>query len=280
MTLRLLTTSIAALILTACGNPQTKNKAAPTAPADINVRATSDLQAPDTIIGATFVPNSVASWFGHIIMIDEKGRLHRSTTDSEVRLVDSGKYKSVLGLARIKQAGVFLAITQKGVLKAFIEADDEGNFKGLPISIGDGQRLTAFCDSEVPNTDTILALDKSGKVQSFNINITDNASVNLDAQGPTGASDCTAPMFNSEDSLDMMDDSDHMAINMEDKTMTVSITNGLSISGIKSPSVTTVTTANMGSVFNNGLVLVAEKGTGRIVLISRDYFIEALGGQE
>ena len=279
MALRLFTTSVIALVLTACGNPQTKSES-PATPADINVRATSDLEAPNTIIAATFVPNSVASWFGHIIMIDEKGRLHRSTTDSKVRLVDSGKYKSILGLARIKQAGVFLAITQKGALKAFIEADDDGNFKNLPISIGDGLRLTEFCDSAAPNTDSILAIDTSGKVQSFAITITDNTSVDLKALGPTGQDGCKAPMFNSDSSLDMMDDSDHMAVDIDGKKMSVSVINGLSISGIKSPSFTTVTTANMGSVFNNGLVLVAEKDTGRVVLIARDYFIEALGGQE
>ena len=279
MTLRLLTTSIAALILTACGNAQTKNKAA-TAPADILIRATSDLEAPDTIIAATFVPNSVASWFGHIIMIDEKGRLHRSTTDSQVHLVDGGKYKSVLGLARIKQAGVFLAITQKNGLKAFIEADDDGNFKALPISIADDLRLTEFCNSAVPNTNSILAIDKSGEVQSFNVTITDNASVTLYAVAPTGEESCKAPTFDSNSSLDMLENSDHMAVDMDGKKISVSITNGLSIAGIKSPSFTTVTTANMGSVFNNGLVLVAEKDTGRIVLISRDYFIEALNGQE
>ena len=49
--------------------------------ADITLRATSDIQTPSPIKAASFVPNSVASWLGHIILLDEKGTLHRTTTD-------------------------------------------------------------------------------------------------------------------------------------------------------------------------------------------------------
>jgi len=277
MFLRSFTLSVTIVALSACNNNQKSSESVATSiPADIIVRATSELNAPSPIMGATFVPNSVASWLGHIIMIDKSGNLHRSTSDSKVRLIDEGNYKSVIGLARIKQPGVFLAITQNGTLKAFIEADDEGNFKALPISIDDSLRLSEFCANVMPLTDTIMAVDKDNKVYALPVDIADNASVTLGDVTPTANTSCAALTYDTDKSLELKEGSSYLSVNVSNQMKTMSISHGLSIAGIDTPAFATATSANMGSVFRNGVVLVSEKDSGRIVLIARDYFIDSL----
>ena len=54
------------------------------------------------------------------------------------------------------------------------------------------------------------------------------------------------------------------------------VTNGLSIGGIKTAGFVTATSANMGSVYNEGVILVADKTEGRLVLISLAYALKEL----
>jgi len=67
-----------------------------------------------------------------------------------------------------------------------------------------------------------------------------------------------------------------LTITHDGKDMTMDITNGLSIGGIESAGFVTVTTANMGSVFNEGVLLVADSNEGRLILISRAYALKEL----
>ena len=271
----------AILALTACQNKGSDNNDLAQTSADIVVRATSELNAPAPIVKATFVPNSVATWLGHIIMIDTDGNLHRATTDSQVNLIDKGDYSSVIGLARIKQPGVFLAITKAGSLKAYIESDDDGNFKALPVSINDGTRLTEFCQSTLPHEDVIWAINNNDMVTSYKIDVTDNASVAIASLDDTAKTKACAPLtYDGEESLTIADDAPHLTAQVNAETKSVSITNGLSIAGISNPAYVGATSVNMGSVFRDGVILTTEKDSGRIVLIARDYFVEALQSQE
>lgn len=278
MKLRSITFAAIAAILTACGNPQTKGAVSPSLPAtDITVNSTSEISAPAPIILATFVPNSVASWLGHIIMIDEDGNLHRSTTDSQTHLVEKGNFTSAIGLGRIKKPGVFLAVNKKGTLKAFIEADNEGNFKPLPVSIDDNTRLTVFCQNSTPSPNSMWAVSSGGDVTEYNVLITDNASVAIEPKETRGQKEACTPLTYDEDqSIGVDIKSRYLTIETKGQTKTVSITNGLSIAGISNPAYASATTANMGSVFRDGVVLINEKNSGRIVLIARDYFKDAV----
>lgn len=268
----------AILALSACQNEGVKKKSQANIPAaDIVVRATSELNAPASIITATFVPNSVASWLGHIIMIDKNGNLHRSTSDSKVSLIDKGNYSSVIGLARIKQPGVFLAVTESGSLKAFIESDDEGNFKALPISINDGMRLSKFCSNSMAQGNKIWAISDNNLTAGFTVNVTDNASVAIEPSETDAKSAACAPLtYDANNTLSLDKASPHLSALIEGEAKTVSITNGLSIAGVTNLSHIAVTTANMGSVFNNGVILASDADSGRIVLIARDYFVDTL----
>ena len=256
------------VLLTACQNGEDASTSAAqnSAPADITVRATADFMAPAPIIGGTVVPNSTASWLGHLILLDENGRLHRATADSrETETVALGKYRDVVGLARKKQAGIFFALGQGGNIKGFIETDDEGNFGPLAISYGDLD-IERFCHVETPQADSVRALTSGGELIVLKADIFEDTSAALTQEKALGT-DCSAFITRQGSSL---------AYNGK----TVGITNGLSIAALDTPGFVMSTQANMGSVYNQGLILAADRESGRVVLISRSYFMKEVGIQE
>jgi len=250
-------------------------------PADITLRATSDILTPSPIKAATFVPNSVASWLGHIILLDEKGALHRATTDSaDTDVVALGKYTDVIGLSREKKSGVFLALTPQGQIKAFVQTDDEGNFSPLAVSQGE-MGYARFCASTEPNGGTIWAETTSGVAQKITVGIFEDTSVTLKSMPPlSGDVDlCKAKRtlkLGADYSLKPDDASSNLTLSNGKKNLSVVITNGLSIGGVKTAGFVTVTNANMGSVFNEGVILVADENQGRLVLISLAYALKEL----
>lgn len=248
---------------------------------DITLRATSDIQTPSPVQAASFVPNSVASWLGHIILVDEKGTLHRSTTDSaETDVVALGKYVDVIGLLREKKSGVFLALTPQGQIKAFIQTDDEGNFGPMAVS-QQGENYSRFCTSAEPSSSIIWAETTSGVAKKLMVGIFENTSVTLKSVSPLSedvdlcSADKTLKLGASY-TLKPDNNSTHLTLSKDNVELTVKITNGLSIRGIKNAGFVTVTNANMGSVFNEGVMLIAERDQGRLVLISRSYALKEL----
>lgn len=276
-------TALSILIgLSACQSDDKASVAStPEAPADIILRATSDIQTPSPIKAASFVPNSVASWLGHIILLDDKGTLHRATTDSaDTDVVALGKYADVIGLAREKRSGVFLALTPQGQIKAFVQTDDEGNFGPMAVSIGD-MSFERFCSSSTPSADFIWVKTTAKQSQKLSIETFEDTSVTFsEAELVDGELDpCAANnALNLSETQTIKPDgaSTGLILNSDGKTQTVSITNGLSIGQINDAGFVTVTTANMGSVYNEGVLLIAEKNEGRLVLISRAYALKEI----
>jgi len=274
-----------AIALTACQSGETSPKEEASkndkAAADFTLRATSDIQTPSPIKAATFVPNSVATWLGHIILLDNKGTLHRATTDSaETDVVALGKYADVIGLAREKKSGVFLALTPQGQIKAFIQIDNEGNFGPLAVSQGD-ESFERFCATATLSGFEIWARTTSRISQKLAVEIFEETSVTLSKEdvedGETDPCAANNALSLSETYQIKPDNADSsLIIASDDNTMTVDITNGLSIGGMSDAGFVTVTSANMGSVFNEGVILVADETQGRLVLISRGYALKEL----
>jgi len=257
--------------------PKAKSKAA----ADVTLRATSDIQTPLPIKAATFVPNSVASWLGHIILLDEKGTLHRATTDSaNTDVVALGRYADVIGLARDQQSGVFLALTPQGQIKAFVQSDNEGNFSPLAVSQGE-EKFERFCATATPSGSVIWARTTSRSSQKLAVEIFEDTSVTLTPAKVTeeDIDPCAANnALNLNETYSVKPDSAGagLIIASDDKTMTVEITNGLSIGGMSDAGFVTLTSANMGSVFAEGVLLVADETQRRLVLISLAYALKEL----
>ena len=249
--------------------------------ADITLRATSDIRTPAPIKAATFVPNSVASWLGHIILLDDKGKLHRATTDSlETEVVALGRYADVIGLARDKKSGVFLALTPQGQIKAFVESDNEGNFSPLAVS-QNLQVFERFCASAKPSGAFIWAETEAGQSEKIAVDVFEDSSVTL-SESKIAKDDID--ICKANDALKLgagysigPDDKGAGLILDDDKNrMTMDVMNGLSIQGVKDAGFVTVTSSNMGSVFNQGAILIAEQDEGRLVLIARGYALKEL----
>ncbi|WP_026940551.1 hypothetical protein [Hellea balneolensis] len=273
--------AISALIsLMACQSGERSKSEIEATEADIVLRATTDIQTPSPIRAATFVPNSVASWLGHIILLDNKGTLHRATTDSsETDIVALGKYDDVIGLAREKQSGVFLALTPQGKIKAFVQSDNDGNFSPLAVSQGD-ESFERFCASAELSGDTIWAVSTRKDVQKLTVEIFEDTSLSL-SKSEVKIDDNNNCMSNNalhinENFVLKPGSSNGLVLSSDKVNKTVEITNGLSINGIKEVGLVSVTSANMGSVFNEGVVLVADENEGRLVLISRAYALNEL----
>jgi len=269
------------LTLASCQSDDKTPKSRSTeAAADISLRATTDIITPSPIKAASFVPNSVASWLGHIILLDDKGALHRATTDSaKTEIVALGKYTDVMGLAREKKSGVFLALTSRGDVKAFVQSDDEGNF--MPIAVSqDTYSIERFCASADPTGDRVWAQTAKGD-RVFSIDIFEDTSLSIN-EATSEADETNLCKANSalnlgpDYTLKPNNESAHLTLSKGEKDLSAEITNGLSIGGIETAGFVTVTNANMGSVFNEGVILVADENQGRLVLISLAYALKEL----
>ena len=275
--------STAFLTLAACQGGENEKRINPSAGATsyITLRATTSIETPAPIMAATFVPNSVASWLGHIILLDNTGKLHRVTTNSaETEMVALGKYSDVIGLSREKQSGAFLALTPQGNIKAFVQTDDEGNFGPMAVSQG-GENFERFCTASKPNDAVIWAQTTSKESQKLSFEIFEDTSITLTqldiSAGETDPCGVSNALMLTEAFAVKANESDPLLTLISDEeTLSVTITNGLSIEGIKNPGFVTVTSANMGSVFSEGVVLVAEDNENRVVLLSRDYVSKEL----
>jgi len=265
------------LCLSACQNSDPQSTASePEVKADISLRATSDMQAPAQIVTASFVPNNVATWLGHIILLDKAGTLHRATTNSsKTEIVTMGKYQDVIGLVRDNAAGVFLALDTKGHIKAFIEADEEGNFKPMAISYGD-LKVKRFCQTPSPEPDKIYAKTLKGITLVLSPEFFEDTSVAITHKPSQETTPCDTPI---SDGLNLNVSADHEFIvqRKNDTDRTISIDTGLSIAAMVAPGFIQETTLNMGSVYNKGLILAGDKNSGRLVLISREYAAKELG---
>lgn len=272
--------------LSACKNAETSSSEKGPASengeaADITLRATSDVQTVAPIKAASFVPNSVASWLGHIILLDEKGTLHRATTDSvEADIVAIGKYSDVIGLLRDQQSGVFLVLNPQGQVKAFVQIDDEGNFGPMAVSMGDID-VKQFCPATSPIENVLWVRTTSNTSLKLSVETFEDVSVTLSETDfdPNETDPCLSSSLNLSEVYSVKADNSSagLLLNSGNKTMTVGITDGLSIGQIEDAGFVTLTTANMGSVYNEGLLLVAEKDKNRIVLISRAYALKEIG---
>lgn len=262
------------LALLACqGEPKSAGQAPLGGSADMELRATSDLYAPAPIIKVSFVPNNVATWLGHIIMVDKKGDLHRASTNTKVIPIATGNYADVIGLDRPNKAGAFLALSRSGTLRAFIEADNEGNFKTIPLS-APNTTIKSFCQTSDAYESRIWARTDKDMPAAFDIEFIDVIGAKLtpapDADKDTA---CQALGIKTEGpTLSVKTNSPYLHIG----DIKAAMMNGLSIEGLTTPAYATLTHENMGSVFADGVIIAADSETGRLVLIARSYVLNEL----
>ena len=239
----------------------------------MELRATSDIFAPAPIKQLSFVPNNVASWLGHIIMVDANGDLHRATTNSQVIAVKQGNYVDVIGLDRPNKAGAFLALTQDKTVHAFIEADNEGNFKSIPVTQAKIP-IKSFCQSNNAPENQLWARTQKGEIAAYDIMFLEESSAVLIHKPDVAGKSACEPLTLKSGELALAVKPNSPFVHFDDKK--AEIIKGLSIEGMTTPGYAALTHENMGSVFADGILITADSETGRLIFIARSYIMKAM----
>lgn len=318
LTLSACAAALAALSLPACNQNDSVERLAAADADSAPLMATHAFDIPAPAISIAFSPNDVASWLGIIATVDAQGRLVTTNIEGrDTRSHGAGPYVSVMGLSRIKQPAAFLALSEDGKLRPFIEADSDGNFKALPVS-SDAPPLSSLCDKPGGVTDTFTAITKDGKLVRLSASIDSSAAITattmdgkakagtkclthgettyvlgeekLDiiggpsvktGSGVTGMTVVPAMTSKSADRLVLSYDSGAPLRVFDAETLdpvgNYTIGKGLSIAGLdRAIGVSATTSPFGGSAFNEGLVAISDAASGRLVILSRSYILNAV----
>ncbi len=306
-----LLTGAALAILAAC------NQAMPEAPeAEAQkLSATHAIDTPAPVAALAFSPNDVASWLGAIAMVTDAGAL--LITDIEgvkPKPQSGGPFVDVIGANRDGQPALFLALTDTGELRPFIEADDEGNFKALPIS-NEAKEIAVLCKPADGLSDTLTVISAAGDITTLSAEIGASAVLRrAEALGKAkGASACVTAgdqvftlsgnklseadgksvtvnagvtglaIFKAETATYIATSkagSAAMSLYNADSLSpvgTFDIASGLSIGGLDGASgVWATSEAYGGSGFNAGVIALSDSNESRLVFMSKSYILNEL----
>lgn len=265
----------------------------------IELPVTSQVMLPEKGVAYAFVPNDAAQWLSQIIILSEDGDLYQTTADgSDVKQIQGAKAKSIIGLNRPGDPGMFLAILNEGTIKAYVEVDDEGRFDPAPFSSPE-LKLKAFCAPNKTPTNAFRALNTKGEVREISASLVnkvielkdsteqtnekisdkmkDNASCTASTNNDVVLfSSSTIPMAtleNAENYIPLGVDSKSSNVTMYSSNgpKSISITDGITIPGVLRPQSVYAVSDNFGGPFNNGLILVSDADEPRFVIISADF---------
>jgi len=310
--------ALAALSLTACNQKDDIDTLDSLASDSMPLIATHAFETPAPVISIAFSPNDVASWLGIIATVDAQGQLVTSNIEGrDTHNHGKGPYVSVMGISRIKKPAAFLALTEDGKLRPFIETDADGNFKALPIS-SDAPPLSSICDSPSGVTDVFTAITKDSKFVRLTLSLDTSAAITaapLDGKvksaaqclshgeaiytlidgkmglvdgpsiktgsGVTGMTLVPAMTDAGEDRLILSYENGAPLRVFDAETLKpighYTINNGFSIAGLDHAIAISTTSAPFGgSAFNEGLVAIADANDARLVVLSRNYILEAI----
>ncbi len=312
----LIISAAATVLLSAC------NRATDIAPpSDVKtLSATHAFDTPAPIKQVAFSPNDVASWLGAIAMVTDDGQLLITNIEGkQPKLQSGGPYKDVIGTNRKGKPALFLALTSGGELRPFIEADNEGNFKAIPIST-DAGKLSLLCKTEGGDeTNELTVITTDGEIVTLNTELSESALIHKDTVlgKAKDVSGCAADggiqitlsrgnlSVGSEDKVKIGNTAPGPAINRlngrvhlfvsrpqspvlsvyegSDLTQSIdfNIESGLSIGGLERASGVWATSAPFGgSGFNDGLIAVADADAPRLVILSKSYVERALSNAD
>ena len=240
----------------------------------LDISSTSEILTNAPISEVTFVPNNIATWLGHLIMIDKTGSIIRaSTSDRTAKLITEDSYIDVIGTALNNQSGVFFAINNQGVIVSFIEITNAGDF--APLKNKNAPKdFIKFCKNP-RSTNSIIAIKNNGQSYQINYNINEKTKsiITTETKIKSSPVSCLAKIkVNLLDEYNLTLNEGLLLLNDNQRNLiTLTISDGLSIKGTINPAGIYLVDHNMGSVFNEGLIAVSIKEENRIILLSLNY---------
>lgn len=294
---------LSAITLSACGG----SKAPPLPDGTVGVRITSAVETGVTAERITVIPNDVAPWVSQILVLAD-GQIYRtSATGGKAQNVNAGSVKDIIGLMRKGQAGTALTLTQEGQLTGLIEKDDEGRLARMNVS-AKANRFDGFCQSLKAPIQTLSAFAGKDLVTleiSYDgdevMRVTETARRSL-------GKPITACLSRDEDvliaaggqlyagstALSTVGNAIHFAalgkssaptllvkkagqavetfkFSSPNKTHTVLVEDGMSISGSDSLGAVFATADSLGGTFNDGALIIQDEKTKRLILINKTF---------
>lgn len=283
-------------LLLACGGGDNTAPTGPDAPS-ASLTVTAEINTGVNTARITVIPNDVAPWLSHIILIDTEGALYQTALDSGKAKPLNAKAVDVIGLMRMEAPGVMLTLSEAGTISAFIESNDEGDLAPLPVS-APPLSLERFCQSATAPSDTVHAVTQDGTVVSLAVLVEGTDQIRLSETNRasfTGGGQCVmtgdtptsitadqqiAVLSTDNDDIVLSpqapaDDIAIAQVNSDDRT-TVSISAGLSTPGLSSARAAYVSDDSLGGVFRDGAVIFADAEAPRLVLISKPFAAQTL----
>jgi len=242
----------------------------------IDLKATDAVDTPEPMVKATFVPNSVASWLGHVILLSETGSIWRTSSNgARPVLIDEGPFTDIHGLFRKEAAGVFVGSKDNGEIIAFLQIDDAGTFKRISLS-QDGLDFKQFCNNPASEQIQIITQGNQSTTLSSDIegvndqNEGPKSSVIDVRQSDTKCLENKYQILSPETAVYFVKNRLIFEKNQSPHTQ-LSIIDGLSIQGVETPSFLSGTSHSMGSTFNGGMYVVGDADNNRLVFLSGGY---------
>lgn len=285
-------TAFAALTLTACGG----EAAAPDASSEtIDLRVTAEVNTGVNAQHITVIPNDVAPWLSHIILISDDGALYQTALDSGKAKPLGAKAIDAVGLMRAQAAGVVLTLSGGGTVSAMIESDDEGNLSPLPVSTTIAA-LSGFCGAASAPSDTVYAQTPGGDVLSLGVLVQESQVILSEIERFDGDADAVCYVSGDDVKFQPRGSAAQFGVlSLDGNNVTLSpkqtgaslsngsavtITPGLSTPGLSSASAITATTDSLGGAFRDGAIIMADADAPRLVMISAGFAQSVLAPNE
>lgn len=273
----------------------------------VTVKSTSHFFPKETIIKATIAPKTgMRAFSSKILLLSESGKVFATDTAfPQLQLINAGPFSDITGFYLSDNSSGFLALDQDGTVSAFLDRSDSrfGSLEitglGTDVELCESQlrapgRMTLKSDGMVKRWETsspegaealefkaLIGSDDTsdeasdevcGRGQDFSLSITDPFPTMMAEKTPEDISAQLENSYNFKAGLY----NGKMVLSHQGASKSVTIEEGLSIAGLKSPEWVFTTSQPLGNTFNQGLTLVRGDGENRIVMIANDYLAKAV----
>ena len=263
--------------------------------AALSINMTYDREVGFPVKAIAIVPNNVAPWVSSLFLIDDDNKLHRGAIDAGAFDNVAKDIAGIAPLARNNDAGIALAHTHTGEVKAFLEINDDSDYRAMPLS-ETPHDIDAFCAVDHPSAarvyaksgPNILTLELTSPQENSYIGaapinglkargktcsvITDAEDlISLDAPKTalgTAVLDSNTLLFITKDSQS----APRLFIKRGEDVTAINITGGITMAAPKQIDALYVMPNSMGGVLRNGALVLADNETQRLIYISLDFF--------
>ena len=265
----------------------------------IKVNMTYDRTIDYNVKKIAVVPNNVAPWTGSLFITTESNILYRGDIDRGPFAHVSDDISEIAPLARKNMAGIILGKTNEGNIKAFVEINDDSEYRPLPLN-KTPKAVEALCNVNRPDMNRIyaklerdiIALDLvSPQENSYigsaiieDVKLTNehcNLAIDTKDITPIAAPKMAVNMAVLSDSkivftTEESKRSPRLFVKDADSITAIDITGGITSAAPSQIDAIYVIPNSLGGVLRNGALIMADNASQRLIYISLDFLEKRL----